>query len=184
MRSVPRSAVSHTKCSRGNLELPLLNALELTAGSLIAIITFVTAAYFIWRQGATLQVLRFSPHLPLDQRRYLAKQCWRRVFGSLVLALLAVLLFGSLFLDYEPLRKPIDQLPLVEQEAAKQAFRFISLYWIAVLMFVMAVVALAVFDLWATTRFGVQQQKRLFQEHQEILQAELEEHRHRQAEMN
>jgi hypothetical protein len=51
-------------------------------------------------------------------------------------------------------------------------------------VFVMATLALAVFDLWATARHGVQQQKRLLLEHQEMLAAELEELRHRQSEMN
>jgi len=82
------------------------------------------------------------------------------------------------------LRKPVDELAQAEQEADKQATRFLIIYWMALLLLVMAVLALAVFDLWATVRHGVQQQKQLFQEHQEMLEAELEEHRHRQSEMN
>jgi flagellar biosynthesis protein FlhB len=156
----------------------------MSAGIAIAIIMIVAAAYFTWQQITTLQMVGSSPKIPIDQRRYLYKQCWRRMFGSLVLALLAVMIIGSLFLNYEPLQKPIDELPQAEQEAAKQAFRFISMYWIALLMFVMAALALAVFDLWATARHGMQQQKQLFLEHQEILAAELEELRHRQSEMN
>ena len=52
------------------------------------------------------------------------------------------------------------------------------------LLLVMAVMALAIFDLWATARYSVRLQKQLVQEHQEALEAELAEHRHRQAEMN
>ena len=96
-------------------------------------------------------------------------------FGSLVLVLLAVMLFGSLFLDYEPFRMPAEELPQAEQQADKQATRFLVIYWMALLLLVMAVLALAVFDLWATVRHGVQQQKQLFQDHQEMLEAELEE---------
>jgi hypothetical protein len=48
----------------------------------------------------------------------------------------------------------------------------------------MVMLALAVIDFWSTARYGMQQQKRLMQEHQEMLAAELEEHRHRQAGMN
>jgi hypothetical protein len=40
--------------------------------------------------------------------------------------------------------------------------------------------AVAVFDFWDTARFGVQQQKLLFQQHQEMLEAELAEHKYRQ----
>ena len=153
-------------------------------GILIVILMIAVAAYFTWRQGLTLQVLRLDSKLSRAHRRYLVKQYWRRLFGSLVLVVLAVMLFGSLFLDYEPLRKPVDELAQAEQEADKQATRFLIIYWMALLLLVMAVLALAVFDLWATVRHGVQQQKQLFQEHQELLEAELEEHRHRQSELN
>ena len=161
-----------------------MDALEFTVGILIAIVLIATAAYFTHRQRVTLQLLRIDPSIPADQRRYLFKQCWRRLFGSLLLFLLAGMLLGSLFLDYDLVRKPFDELPLAEQEAAKLAFRLISIYWMTLLLLVLAVLALAVFDLWATARHSVQLQKQLLQEHQEMLAAELAEHRHRQAEMN
>jgi uncharacterized membrane protein YjgN (DUF898 family) len=161
-----------------------LDALATTVGSFIAVVMIAAAVCFTWRQGLTLQILRLDSKIPHGQRTYLFKQCWRRLFGSFVLAVLAVMLFGSLFLDYEPHRKAMDELPQAEQEAAKQAFQFITLYWMALLLLVMTVLALAVFDLWATARHGVQQQKQLFQEHQEMLEAELEEHRHRRSGMN
>jgi hypothetical protein len=161
-----------------------LDALATTVGSVIAVVMIAAAAYFTWRQGLTLQILRLDSRISGAQRRYLFKQSWRRLLGSFVLAVLAFMLFGSLFLDYEPHRKGVDELPQAEQEAAKQAFRFIILYWMALLLLVMTLLALAVFDLWATARHGVQQQKQLFKEHQEMLEAELEEHRHRQSEMN
>jgi hypothetical protein len=161
-----------------------LDALAMTVGILIAILMIVVAAFFIWQQGLTLQSVRLNSILSHAQRRYLIRQCWRRLFGSFVLVLLAVMLFGSLFLDYEPLRLPVDELPQAEQQADKQATRFLIIYWMALLLLVMALLALAVFDLWATVRHGVQQQKQLFQEHQEMLEAELEEHRHRQSGMN
>jgi heme/copper-type cytochrome/quinol oxidase subunit 2 len=156
----------------------------MTAAIVIAIIMIGTAAYFIWRQRLTLRTLRADAHVPLDQRRYLLKQCQRRLFGSVVLILLAFMMIGSLFLDYQLLGNPLENVPPAEQEAAKQSFRFISIYWMTFLLLLMAVLALAVFDLWATARHGVRQQKQLLQEHQEMLESELEEHRHRQAEMN
>ena len=161
-----------------------MDAQATTVGSLIAVVMLAVAAYFTWRQRTTLQTLRVDSKISPAQRRFLFKQCWRRLFGSFVLAVLAVMLIGSLFLDYEPHRQPLNDLPQAEQEAAKQAFRFIILYWMAVLLLVMTVLALAVFDLWATARHGVQQQKQLFLEHQELLEAELEEHRQRRSEMN
>src|SRR5437868_3004064 len=105
------------------------------------------AFYFTWSQGQTLQYLRLDMQMPADQRRYLYRQSRRRLFGSFVLALLAIMLVGSLFLDYEPLRQPLGELPPAEKEAAKNAYRFISFYWMVFLLFLMALLALAIFDL-------------------------------------
>ena len=156
----------------------------MTLGIAIALIILAVAAYFIWMQWRTLHVVRTDPKMPADQRRYLVRQCMRRLFGSIVLILLAALLMGSLFLPYNPSLEPLEKLPPEEQELAKGTFRFVISYWITLLMLVMVVMALAVFDLWATARHGMRQQKQLLQEHQEALEAELTEHRHRRAEMN
>ena len=156
----------------------------MTLGIAFAILVLAVAVYFIWRQQATLRALRADTRMAPDQRRFLMRQCVRRTFGSGVLIVLAVMLAGSLFLDYEPLSRPLPELPEAEQQAAKQAVRFITIYWMTVLLILMAVMALAILDLWATARHGIWQQKQLLQEHQDALKAELTEHRHRQAEMN
>ena len=117
--------------------------------------------------------------MPAEQRAYLWRQFQRRLVGSILLILLAGLLVGSLFLDFEPLRKPIEQVPAAKQEAAKQAFRVVSIYWMTFLMLLLVMLAIAVFDFWDTARFGVQQQKLLFLQHQEMLEAELTENKHR-----
>ena len=161
-----------------------MDTLQSAVAIVIASIMLATATYFIWRQRVTLRTMESDSRIALDQRRYLLKQCQRRLFGSVVLVLLAFMMFGSLFLDYQPADRPLKEMPLEEQEAAKQSVRFLSVYWMTFLLALMAVMALAVFDLWATVRHGVRLRKQLLQEHQEMLEAELEEHRHRRAEMN
>src|ERR1043166_2579881 len=113
----------------------ILRPLETTIGIVIAAVMIAAAVYFTWTQGRTLQALQFDNDMAVDQRRYLQKQSRRRLFGSFILALLAVMLVGSLFLDYEPLRQPLAELPPAEQEAAKNAIRFVSFYWIVFLLF-------------------------------------------------
>jgi hypothetical protein len=161
-----------------------VNPLEMTVAMLIAAMLVAVAAFFIVRQQQTLRTVRADAGMDAEQRRYLLRQSQRRLFGSFLLFLLAGMLVGSLFLDYEPLHKPIEQVQPELQEAAKQAFRVLSLYWMAFLMLLLAVMALAVFDFWATARFSVQQQKLLFQQHQEMLEAELTEHKYRQNDSN
>lgn len=150
----------------------------MTLGILIAIFLVAVSVYFAFSQLMTLQTL--DARIASDQRRYLIAQCWRRLFGSVVLLLLAAMLVGSVFLDYDPLAAP-EGGPEVDREAAKQTVRFLIFYFALMLVLVLLLLSLAVFDFWATARQSVRQQKQLFLEHQEMLAAELEEHRHRQA---
>jgi hypothetical protein len=161
-----------------------VNALEITLGLLFAVALVAVAGYFAWRQMATLRTLQSDMTVPKDQRRYLLKQSQRRLFGSLLLFLLAGMLAGCLFLDYDPWRKSLDNVPQVDRETAGQSLQFLVFYFMSMLLLLLVMLALAVLDFWATARFGMQQQKQLLQEHQEMLEAELAEHRHRQAEMN
>jgi hypothetical protein len=158
--------------------------LEITLGTAFAILTVAVAVFFIYRQQATLRSVRTDTRTPPEERRFLIRQSIRRIFSCCMLILLAVMVFGSLFLDYEPLSKPVDELPLAEQAAAKDAFRFLSIYVMSLLLLLMAVMVLAILDLWATARHGMWQKTQLLQEHQDALEAELAELRHRQAEMN
>ena len=161
-----------------------MDPLGTTLGILIAFVMLAVALYFGWRQQLILQTLHFDPQIPRDQRLYLSRQCWRRLFGSLVLVLLAAMLIGSVFLDYDPLRMSPDDVPQVDGETAKQAVRFLSFYMMTMLLVLMVILTLAVFDFWATARNSIRLQKQLLHEHQEMLEAELEEHRHRRSELN
>ncbi|MBI3823984.1 MAG: hypothetical protein HY289_15050 [Planctomycetes bacterium] len=150
-----------------------MDAIGITFGIGIASAMIAISAYFAWRQRLILHSLQFDNKASLEHRRYLVKQSWRRIFGSLVLLVLAGMLIGSLFLNYDP------------QQMSRDELRYVTVYTMTMLLLVLVILALAVFDFWATARHGVQQQKQLFREHQEMLEAELEEHRQRrQTEMN
>jgi hypothetical protein len=167
-----------------NKRIARLDTLQMTVALLIAAVLVAVAAFFIARQRQTMRIVRADAAMPAEQVRYLIRQSQRRLFGSILLLVLAGMLVGSLFFDYEPLHVPIDELPLDQQEAARQAVRVFSIYWMTFLMLLLAVMALAVFDFWATARFGVQQQKLLFQQHQQMLEAELAAHKYRQDNSN
>jgi hypothetical protein len=154
-----------------------LTPLDIAVGLAAAAVLLAVAFYFARRQRIVLQHMRFDAALTKDHRRYLLKQCWRRFFSSLLLVILAVMLVGSLFLDYEP-------RPDVDREAARESVPFLIAYVIAMLLIVMAILLVAAFDFLATARFGVEQRKQLIQEHQELLAAELAQLRHRRADMN
>jgi hypothetical protein len=154
-------------------------------GILISATLLVVACYFIWRQGQTMRELA-AQHatIPSEQRRFLRKQCWRRLFGAAMLVVLACMLFGSVFLDYDPLRLSPDNVPQVDHETARQAVGFLTFYLMTMLLILMAILTLAVLDFWAIARFGVQQQKQLAQEHQQLLEADLAAQKYRRSELN
>jgi hypothetical protein len=145
----------------------------IAVGLFIAAVLMAVAVYYAGRQQATLEQLRFNTALAKDERRYLLKRSWRRLFGSLLLVVLALMLVGALFLNYDP--PPND----ADREAYKQSIRYVFAYVLTMLLVVMAILVVAIFDFWATARFGVEQRKQLVQEHQERLTAELAEYRQR-----
>ncbi|HZZ77116.1 MAG TPA: hypothetical protein VFE62_01275 [Gemmataceae bacterium] len=161
-----------------------MDTVELTVCIAIAVVLVGVAAFFFVRQRQTLQSVHADASMSEEQRRYLLTQARRRIAGSVLLLILAGMLVGSLFFDYEPLRTKIHELPAEQQEAAKYAVRVFGVYWMAFLFVLLALMALAVFDFWATARFSVQQQRQLFQQHQDMLEAELTEHRYRQDNSN
>ena len=159
-----------------------MDPLGVTVGIVIAVGLASVSTYFLWRQAGTLHRLRMDPRLPHEQRVYLTKQGWRRMCGAILLLVLAFMLFGSVFLDYDPQQMSPENLPQVDEATAKQSLRFLTFYLMTMLLILMAILTLAVLDFWAIARFGVQQQKQLAQEHQELLAAELAAHKHRQSE--
>lgn len=146
----------------------------MTVGIVISAVLFLAAAHFAWRQRVTLATLRFDTRMPPEQRHYLLKQCQRRTFGSVLLFVLAGMMIGSLFLDFKPHEGAADP------EAARRAVRLLSIYFISMLMVLMVILILAIVDFWATARYSFQQRKRLLQEHQDMLEADLWEYRHRE----
>ena len=165
-------------------EIIPVDPLGTTLGIGIAVVLILVAGYFIHRQRLTLQTLRADTKMDSDQRRYLYKQSWRRMLGAVLLIVLGAMMFGSVFLDYDPKDFSSLDVPSPEKEAAKQAVRFISYYLMAMLLILLVILTLAVLDFWAVARFGVQQQKQLLQEHQAMLETELLQRKHRQSELN
>ena len=162
-----------------------MDPLGMVIGVLIAAVLVVVAVYFAWRQQTTLHEMGFNTGLTQDHRHYLLRQCQRRIFGSFLLVLLAAMMIGSLFLDFDPQQIAANAGPPLERDAVvKQSVQFLSFYFISMLLVLMAILIVAVIDFWATARFSFRQQKQLLQEHQEMLQAELMEHRNRRSELN
>ncbi len=147
-----------------------------TIGFCIAGLLVAIASYFGWRQIHLLRTLP-SPELLTPQRMsYLRSQAHRRLFGSALLLILAGLMIGLMFLEFDP-----EKLKAEHGDAnGKQAMQFLSYYLITMLLVLMVLLALAVLDFWATARFSLVQQKQLARQHLAGLEADLLERRDRQ----
>ena len=143
----------------------------------IAVVLIVIALYFGRRQFQLLKTLRSPELLSPIRVSHLRSQAHCRLFSSLLLIVLAGMMVGLLFFEYDT-----DKLKADNPNAdGKQAMQFLSYYLITMLMVLMVLLVLAVLDFWATTRFGFLQQRQLVKQHLQSLQADLDEQRHRQS---
>lgn len=182
---------------------------ELTLGLALALLLIGIAGYFALRQlqtfrllradarrtpdgtnpeavmtDQTFRLLRADARLPHDDRRFLHQQAIRRLTCSVLMFALAGFLIGWFFLqpDFDALRPAVEGEPLPEE--AKESLRFLTFYWIFALFLFLAVMALALLDLMATTRYGRQKQKQLEQHRREVLAAEAARFQDRRHELN
>jgi hypothetical protein len=138
------------------------------------------AGYFGWQQLRTLRGLTAPDVLGANDSRFLKAQAGRRLTSSILMAVFACFLIGWLFLDssYQQLQEELrlarvsdpGALPTDDQ---KEVLRFFSFYWIGALLVLMALLALAAADFWATARFGLSQHRKLQADHRAQLQQQV-----------
>ena len=138
-------------------------------GTLLVVVLLALAGYYAWRQVMTIRGLRVVEEMGLEERHYLQRQVRRRLFGSLLMVLLAVMLGGMmLFLEVpaqeltefiSEARTP-DLEPVLTQE--QRRFRATYTLWIiGLLLILLAILATAGVDFLATRRFGRRQLRRI-----------------------
>ncbi len=129
------------------------------------------AGYYAWRQVAALRRLRAAGDTPDSERRFVLRQIVRRLVGSGLLAVLAVMLGGALLYLEPPARDLIDQIDAHEHLAAgekpeltpeqKEFRRRYTLYWIALLLVLLAVVGVVAVDMFATRWYGFREFRKI-----------------------
>ena len=154
-----------------------MSPIGIVVGIALAGVLFALAAYFAWRQHLVWRAVRFETNSDPEQRRYLIRQCQRRYVGSFLLMVLAGMLVGSLFLDFNP-------EPGADRDLARRSLGYLSLYVIAMMLPLLGILVIAILDFWATARFSFHQQRQLLQEHQRELAADMMAQRRRSAELN
>jgi hypothetical protein len=139
---------------------------EIVFGSALAGGILALAVFIGWRQVVLLRKLR-GQSLPEDEMRWESRKAWRRLVSAGLLLVIAALL-GSLVGFYEPEAQRLaderaavgsDGPPMTEEQ--KTFVRLWGGLVIALLLVLLALVALAGVDLWATRLYGLRQFRKL-----------------------
>jgi hypothetical protein len=143
---------------------------------LILVLWCVATVYFV-RQVRALRRLRNCPEPPDDEMTYQRGQARRRLAGSLLMFLLAVLLAGHLVFLEGPAQQLAEQYRAARaenQELPLSPFaRFFIAFWIFFLLVLLAVVVLAALDLWATRRYAVRERQKIRDDRRAMVAEEL-----------
>jgi hypothetical protein len=160
----------------------------------LAIATLLVLAFLYgWRQVVELRRLGERPELPAAERRQQRRQAYRRLVNCALLAVLAVMLAGAqLFLeqradDLIDQREAQSQQDGAEPPLTQEQRDFASLYagyWIACLVVLLAIVALAGIDLWETRRLGLREHRKLLDDQRGMLQRQIARYRQQRDERN
>jgi hypothetical protein len=151
---------------------------------LVAILLFVAGIY-TRKQIRTLR--RTTPEYEMlpDERRFLRSQAWRRLINSGVMFVLAILMSGAVGLnqradelgDRRAKLRQAEGLAGKMNDEDRQFSRFYSGYWIACLMMLGVILAVAGIDLMATRRYAMKKMRQIQIDRRAMLQRQLERYR-------
>jgi heme A synthase len=150
----------------------------------LATILVALAVYFGRRQFQTLRALKSPAVGDADERRYLRKRAYRRLFCSALMLLFAGLLVGWIFLGIQAheIDQQLEHAKANHPEAQltqeqEQFMRLFSTYWIVALLVLLVLMALASMDFWATARYGLSEHRRLQAHQRAVIERDLAQHR-------
>jgi fatty acid desaturase len=115
---------------------------ETTFGILLVVFLLGLAGLYVWR---ALPALRGQGAPGSPDRRYYRNQARRRLASAVLMVLCAGLIVGWFFLE--------DDL--------KESAQLSVLYWVAVLLLVLAILLLAAFDFRAIAHYGLRNHRQL-----------------------
>jgi hypothetical protein len=152
---------------------------QIVFGVVIIIVTAAVGAYYAWRQWQALRRLRADQTTPEDERTFLRNQAWRRLAGSVLLLVFSGLFVGMFYLEGpaselvrqgEEAKARDEQKPLDPEQ--KKFVRLYGAYWIVLLLLVLAIIALAGYEIYAIRRFSVQHLRRIQDERRAMIASE------------
>jgi hypothetical protein len=142
----------------------------------LAVLLCGVAGYVVHGQRQTQALLARTPELSAEDRRYLHRQVVRRLFSAVLLIALAAFLVGWQFLEpsLEAIAPADAELRRELTESEKNHIRMLAVYVAGGLLVFLGVMMLAIYDLFATARYGARHRRQLEDDRREALLAEVE----------
>jgi hypothetical protein len=128
---------------------------EIASGALLVAVLLGMAVFFMWRQWRALRA-DSNENQPSEDRRYSRMQAWRRLTCSLLMLVLAGLLviwlssYGGAVQDLVDQGKGENELEPGQRRLLGESLTLVNL----MLMVLLAIIALAGWDLLAIRRYG------------------------------
>jgi ABC-type Fe3+ transport system permease subunit len=156
-----------------------VDPVEITFAVLLVILLLGLGGYFGWRQIKTLRSLKRENSYSPAERLYLNRQARRRLAGSVLLVVFALLVTGFYLFDIGPPPVAADGQEAPTPAERKQLIWLFTSYWIAALIIFLAIICLALIDLLATRRFTLRQLRQLHDQHQALIDEQAARYRNR-----
>jgi ABC-type Fe3+ transport system permease subunit len=142
---------------------------QIVFGTLLVVVLLALAGYYAWRQVQTLRGLRDSLESPPEERRYLRRRAWRRLFGCALMVALALMLGGMMLFLEQPVNELADFVEAARERGEdanlsndQRLLRTLYALWnITLLLTLLAILITAAIDMFATRRFGLGQLRRI-----------------------
>lgn len=154
--------------------------MELFYAILIVVVLFGVAAFFGVRQVKLLQALPRAADLSAEDRRYHRSQAWRRLVCCALMVMFAVMLAGwyGFGLNQRAEEMRAEGKASVEGGAVltpeqQRAINLFSIYWMIATLTVLAMICLALVDLWAIRRFGLRHIRQIQSDRRAMIEQEM-----------
>ncbi|HVS35359.1 MAG TPA: hypothetical protein VMS17_07225 [Gemmataceae bacterium] len=147
---------------------------EIASAALLVGALTALAAVYGWLQVRMLRRLRGPHTLSPDEARWRRGQAWRRLAGSALMLPMAALLGWAALIMGPRVAQLAAQGPPQNNTPENHAFmRLYAIVWIAFLLLLLALLAIAAVDIWATRRFSIREQRKIIDARREMVAQEV-----------
>jgi len=144
-----------------------MTLLQALFGAALVAILLGVAGVTAWRQIVFLR----SEEPPTEDARHERGRAIRRLIGSVVMAVLALMLLGALLFLEGPAQELIDQGGLEIDKPEHTPFkRLYGWFWAVFLLLLLVLLVVAAVDFWVVRRYGQAQMRRLQEDRRAMIE--------------